>query len=260
MECDPKVILEIISILLGPNGCPWDKKQTPDSLCDYLIEEVFELVEAIRNDNRAEIEEELGDVFFLLFFISYLLERDKKIILQDVFQKNVIKMKNRHPHVFGSQKISTEQELIKTWEKIKKKEKNHKTKNPMDSIPKSLPPLIRAYRVHAKAAQMGFTWETNKDQEEAIFKELQEWIDAKHMELSKKEEEFGDFLFSLVEYGRRHGIKANAALQKAINKFLTRFYAMLKMAKERGLCFEKLTQREKDELWEEVKKSEHRIP
>ena len=78
MECDPKVILEIISILLGPNGCPWDKKQTPDSLCDYLIEEVFELVEAIRNDNRAEIEEELGDVFFLLFFISYLLERDKK--------------------------------------------------------------------------------------------------------------------------------------------------------------------------------------
>ncbi len=253
IKWDPKDVIEVISQLLGPNGCPWDKKQTPDSLCEYLIEEVFELVEAIRNKKREEIEEELGDVFFLLFFISYLLETKEDISLATVFQKNSQKMKNRHPHVFGSKKISTEKELFKMWEDTKKKEKNHREKDPMDSVPSSLPPLLRAYRIHAKAAQARFTWDTDKDQEKSVLQEIKEWIEAKSKDQTKMEEEFGDILFSLVEYGRRHKIKANAALQKSINKFLNRYYKMKELAQNKGLCFKKLNQREKDLLWEEVK-------
>ncbi len=255
MEFDPTQVLEVIYTLLGPNGCPWDKKQTPDSLCEYLIEEVFELVEAIRNNNTSEIEEELGDVYFLLFFITYLLYKDKKIDIKRVFSKNATKMKNRHPHVFGEKKITSEEELINTWESVKRREKNHRDKNPMDSIPKSLPPLIRAYRIHAKAEKMGFTWVSNREQKKSLLKEIEEFIEARDVlkDPNKMEEEFGDLLFSLVEYGRRHKIKANSALQKSINKFLMRFYKMLHLCHEKGLCFERLSQEEKDKLWEEVK-------
>ncbi len=254
MKFDPKEVFQVISILLGPNGCPWDKKQTPDTLCEYLIEEIFELVEAIRNGSNDEIEEELGDVYFLLFFITYLLEKENKIKINDVFKKNVIKMKNRHPHVFGDVKISEEKEILYNWEKIKRTEKNHKDKNPLDSIPKSLPPLIRAYRIHSKAEKLGFTWNNNLEQEEALKKELQEFLEAKRNSNQDMEEEFGDLLFSLVEYGRRHNIKANSALQRSINKFLTRFNKMLEIAKEKNIDFYSLPQEEKDKLWELAKK------
>lgn len=254
MEFDPTDVFDVISTLLGPNGCPWDKKQTPDSLCEYLIEEIFEFVEAVRGGTKDEIEEELGDVYFLLFFISYLLDRENKIKIKEVFKKNVIKMKNRHPHVFGDVKVSSEQEILTNWEKIKKTEKNHKDKNPMDSIPKHLPPLIKAYRIHSKAEKLGFTWDTNIQQEDALKKELEEFLEAKNKSQEDMEEEFGDFLFSLIEYGRRNNIKANSALQKAINKFLLRFNKMLEIAKKKNVDFSSLTQNEKDRLWDEAKK------
>jgi len=258
MDFDPKEVFYVISELLGPNGCPWDKKQTPDSLCEYLIEEVFELVDAIRKKDKCEIEEELGDVYFLLFFITYLLNRDNGIDVNKVFLKNAQKMKNRHPHVFGDVKVSSEEEILKNWEKIKQKEKNHRGKNPMDSIPSSLPPLLRAYRIHSKAEKMGFTWLTDEGQKQSVLKELEEFLMAKKTnDYEKIEEEFGDLLFSLVEYGRRNKIKANRALQKAINKFLDRFNKMISLAKDRGLEFEKLSQEEKDKLWEEVKKKKY---
>ena len=257
MEFDPKEVFYVINELLGPNGCPWDKKQTPDSLCEYLIEEVFELVDAIRKKDKYEIEEELGDVYFLLFFITYLLNRDNGIDVNKVFSKNAQKMKNRHPHVFGDIKVSSEEEILKNWEKVKQKEKNHRGKNPMDSIPSSLPPLLRAYRIHSKAEKMGFTWLTDEDQKQSVLKELEEFLMAKKTnDYEKIEEEFGDLLFSLVEYGRRNKIKANGALQKSINKFLDRFNKMISLAKDRGLEFEKLSQEEKDKLWEEVKERE----
>ncbi len=252
---DPTPVIEVIKRLLGPDGCPWDKKQTPVSLCDYLVEETFELVEAIRSGEIEKIEEEMGDVFFLLFFISFLLERDKGMDLNEVWKKNAFKMKGRHPHVFGKEPIESEAELLSRWEEIKKKEKNHKTlENPMDSIPVSLPPLLRAYRVHSKAATMGFTWENDLEQEEALQREWKEWVEVREgADRERREEEFGDLLFSLVEHGRRYGVKANSALLGAIEKFLFRFSQMLELAKKKSLVWENLSQKEKDLLWEEVK-------
>jgi ATP diphosphatase len=248
-------ILEVIDTLLGPNGCPWDKKQTPDSLCDYLIEETFELVTAIRNKDLDEIQEELGDVFFLLFFIARLYQ--DKFSLEQTFKLNAAKMIKRHPHVFGDKKIEDIEELLVTWEKIKKEEKEQKDKQEsvFASIPPTLPPLLRAYRINSKAARIGFTWPKDVDQEHKLLEEWQEWLKAKaSKDQDKMEEEFGDYLFSLTEYARRNSIKPNSALDKANNKFLHRFQAMEELATQKGIDLSQASIEEMDRLWEEVKK------
>ena len=248
-------IVEVIDTLTGPEGCPWDKEQTPRSMCDYLVEECFELVEAIRQDDTAEIAEELGDVLFLLLFIGRCMDRDNPDFLQSAMAANVAKMIRRHPHVYG-EKAADVSEVISNWEKIKKQEKAEKEKDPgvFASLPASLPPLLRAYRINSKAARAGFTWPTDADQEAKLneeWKELQEALSEPDAEA--REEEFGDYLFSLVEYGRRRGIKANSALAVANAKFLRRFEAVEALARERGLEIDSLSLTEMDTLWDEIK-------
>ena len=248
-------IVEVIDTLTGPEGCPWDKEQTPRSMCDYLVEECFELVEAIRQDDTAEIAEELGDVLFLLLFIGRCMDRDNPDFLQSAMAANVAKMIRRHPHVYG-EKAADVSEVISNWEKIKKQEKAEKEKDPgvFASLPASLPPLLRAYRINSKAARAGFTWPTDVDQEAKLneeWKELQEALSGPDAEA--REEEFGDYLFALVEYGRRRGIKANSALAVANAKFLRRFSAMEELAVERGLELDRLSLTEMDKLWDEIK-------
>ena len=155
-------IIEVIDTLTGPDGCPWDKEQTPQSMCDYLVEECFELVEAIRQDDKSEIAEELGDVLFLLLFIGRCHDRVIPDFLQTALAGNVAKMIRRHPHVYG-EKAADVAEVIKNWEQIKKQEKAEKDKDPgvFVSLPASLPPLLRAYRINSKAARTGFTWATD---------------------------------------------------------------------------------------------------
>ncbi|MFP4257359.1 MAG: nucleoside triphosphate pyrophosphohydrolase [Desulfovermiculus sp.] len=261
-----QAVREVIQALLGPGGCPWDKEQTPESLGDYLIEETFELVDAIRRGApEHEISEELGDVFFLLFFLSRLLI-DQNLIpgLQAVWEANAQKMKSRHPHVFADLKCSTRDELHQKWEEMKRQEKGtadatEYVRSSLASIPDSLPPLLRAYRLHAKAAKAGFTWNSDRDQEAALDREWiewkQTWSESAH---EREEDEFGDLLFSLVEYGRRRGMKANAALHRAILKFIRRFEAMLDLARRENLDWSAMSIEEKDELWERVKKGEKR--
>ncbi|MCF8086233.1 MAG: nucleoside triphosphate pyrophosphohydrolase [Desulfohalobiaceae bacterium] len=259
---DPEPILNVLQRLLGPEGCPWDREQTPHSLCEYLVEEVFELVEAVRSGNEGEITDELGDVSFLLFFLTELLSREYGIGLQQAWETSAAKMRRRHPHVFDNHHVATRDELLKTWERIKSEERESRSSTrkhaeKMASLPGSLPPLPKAYRIHAKAAQSGFTWGTGREQAEALHQEWGEWEEVrKSSDHSRKEEEFGDLLFSLVEQGRREGIKANAALHRANQKFLRRFEAALALAQERGLDWEGLSMTEKDRLWEEVKAQE----
>ncbi len=257
----PSRVIEVIKQLLGPEGCPWDREQTPQSLCDYLIEETFEFVEAVRRQDVPEIKEEMGDAFFLLFFMAVLLEKQGKgIELQKVWEDNARKMIRRHPHVFGQDEFSSRQDLHRKWEEIKQEEKNEKGKikdadNPLASIPESLPPLIRAYRIHSKAAKAGFTWDSDQEQEEALLQEWQEWQEVKDgPSQERKEEEFGDLLFSLVEYGRRQGVKANSALSRANHKFAARYARAVQLAKERGLDWNSLDMAAKDRVWDEVKK------
>ena len=263
-ENSPQAVWEVIDSLLGPQGCPWDKEQTPESLGDYILEETFELVDAIRRGAWGqEVAEELGDVFFLLFFLCRLLQDREQIPgLQKVWEANAGKMKDRHPHVFADVQCSTREELHQKWEEVKRREKGNTeatdyARASVGSIPASLPPLLRAYRLHAKAAKAGFTWESNREQERSLEKECSELRQALTSGNQERlEEEFGDILFSLVEFGRRQGVKANAALHKANLKFIGRFEAMLDLARERGLDWSDLTMQEKDDLWEEVKKKE----
>ncbi|MDD4952260.1 MAG: nucleoside triphosphate pyrophosphohydrolase, partial [Desulfovibrionaceae bacterium] len=209
-------VLGVIDSLLGPNGCPWDKKQTPESLCDYLVEEAFELVAAIRAGDQTEVMEELGDVLFLLLFVARLYADQKAFGLDEVLRANAEKMIRRHPHVFGDKEIKDQQELIRVWEKIKRGEKDAGPGRVFGSLPRGLPPLLRAYRINSKAARNNFTWASDQDQERHLASEWEEFRGAlAAADPESAEREFGDYLFSLVETGRRKGIKANAALDSA---------------------------------------------
>ncbi|OEU70850.1 MAG: nucleoside triphosphate pyrophosphohydrolase [Desulfovibrio sp. S3730MH75] len=243
----------VISTLLGPDGCPWDKDQTPRSLCDYVIEESFELVEAIRADDSEEAMEELGDVMFLLLFIAELYEKKGSFKLADALDSSSAKMIRRHPHVFADTKVENQEELLKNWEKIKRSEKDA-SKKTFDSLPKGLPPLLKAYRINSKAARTGFTFESDEQCVQQLESEWKEWNSAlKSGDTAKSEEEFGDYLFALVELGRRKGIKANSALDITNNKFLERFSKMEDIAKEQKKDVSEMELSELNELWNKVK-------
>ncbi|GAB7081705.1 nucleoside triphosphate pyrophosphohydrolase [Megalodesulfovibrio paquesii] len=247
---------QVIARLLGPGGCPWDQEQTPESLCDHLIEEAYELVDAIRSGNVADAREELGDLGFLLCFIGACYENRGDFTLDEALQGIASKMIRRHPHVFGDTEINSQDELLKNWERIKRSEKKGKD-GPVglyDSLPESLPPLLKAYRLHAKASRIGFTWPDTAEVEAKLQEEWTEFTEAVAQgDPAAKEQEFGDYLYTLVELGRRHGIKANAALDLANQRFLARFQTMEALARERGQSLDALSLAEQDALWNEAK-------
>jgi ATP diphosphatase len=272
-------VMDVIDSLLGPGGCPWDRKQTPQSLSDYILEESFELAEAVRADSpalsaveaekgenaspvneaaTAEVAEELGDVFFLLLFVARLYERGGRFGLPQVFRANAAKMIRRHPHVFEDLELSDRDELLKNWERIKREEKKNGADDKpgvFETLPKGLPPMLKAYRIHSKAARVGFTWETDEDRQGQLDSEAAELAEAVASgDEERIRDEFGDYLFTLIEYGRSLGVKANAALDDANRKFLTRFKKMEALARERGLDLPALSLDEKNALWGEVKK------
>jgi len=274
-----QAITDVIDRLLAPEGCPWDREQTPESLADYVIEECFELVEAIRSGKVHDVREELGDVMFLLAFIGRLYADKGSFTLDDAVEGNAAKMIRRHPHVFAEGECASREELLRNWERIKREEKAAAMAEdgaaddaqaasaegaPGDapggmfaSLPKGLPPLVKAYRLHSKAARVDFTWESDEDVEQQVEAEWLEWLDASASgDKERQEQELGDFLFTIVELGRRKGIKANAALDYATLKFLRRFEGMEALARERGLDFPNLPFEEKDALWNEVKAAE----
>lgn len=253
-----KELLEVIEALLAPGGCPWDQEQTPQSMCDYLAEETFELIEGIRNNDTDEAQEELGDVLFILLFMAVKYEQAGKFTLSDSLRANAAKMIRRHPHVFDDKRFEDRQELLDNWETTKKKEnEGTKRKRVFDSLPKGLPPLLKAYRINSKAARNRFTWDDTQGVESQLREEWKEWKEAETAgDPEAMEKEFGDYLFTLVELGRRHGIKANAALDYANQKFLDRFAGMEALAEERGLNLDDLDLDAKNGLWNEVKSKE----
>ncbi len=251
-------LISLIERLTGPDGCPWDKEQTPESLTEYLVEECHELVDAIRSGSAAHIREEMGDVAFLLMFLNVYYGQKGGPTLAQAMEETRAKMIRRHPHVFSNAEISSEAEILSNWEKIKRAEKaaqgEDERKGLFSGLPSSLPPLTKAYRLHSKAARVGFTWPEDEEVERQVEAEWLEFLDACADGDEKAiEHEFGDHLFTLVELGRRHNLKAAAALDAANRRFLERYEAMENLAAERGKDFAALTLDEKDELWEEVK-------
>lgn len=249
-------LMSVIDSLLGPNGCPWDKVQTPETLCDYVIEEAFELVDCIRSGDAQGAMEELGDVMFLLLFIARLYQDKGTFGLKDSLEAEAAKMIRRHPHVFDNLELADKEELLRNWERIKRSEGDGES-GVFDSLPKGLPPLLKAYRIHSKAARTGFTWESDADMLGALHREWRELETAVAVgEKPAMELEFGDYLFTLAEYGRRLGLKANACLDLANKKFLRRFNRMEEAITQQNLDLSTLSMEEWNRLWDEAKAAE----
>ena len=262
MTDELKKLLKLIAVLLGPEGCPWDQAQTPRTLSDYMLEEASELAFAIQNGRSEEIAEEMGDLLFLILLIGSLYEEKKSFTMAEVLQKIRAKMIRRHPHVFGEVSVKDQEDIGKNWERIKRQEKKEALQKAAgqepgfySSLPRNLTPLLMAYRLHARAARLGFTWPDDKTAENKLQEEWLEWKEACQAgDAEGMEEEFGDLIFILVESGRRKGIKANAALTRANIKFLTRFERMETLAKDKGLSLDRITLTEMDQLWDAAKK------
>ncbi|NJL59265.1 MAG: nucleoside triphosphate pyrophosphohydrolase [Desulfobacteraceae bacterium] len=251
-------LINLITRLRGDDGCPWDKKQTPQSMALYLIEEVHELVEAIRSRDIENICEELGDVLFLVFFVANLFGEQGKFDIYDVLSLNLEKMIGRHPHVFGTDTVENAEEVRQRWHQLKKKEKNHDSdKSLMDSVPTSLPALMRAYRISERAARIGFDWD---DLSGVMRKTEEEWNEFK-AELGKAESdqsnnsssEFGDILFTLVNVARFAKVHPETALAESVAKFEKRFRYMEKAALTRGMQLESVPREDMEKLWDQAK-------
>lgn len=246
---------DVLDKLTAPDGCPWDRSQTSQSLADYVIEESHELVSAIRFGDEQEVCEELGDVFFLLLFIASLYAKQNKFTLADAVNMCSAKMIRRHPHVFADAKFENQEQQLKAWEAIKKGE--HEAQGLFSSLPASLPPLIKAYRIHSKAARYGFTWPDDEEVERQVEAEWLELLEAIHSGDAKMQSwELGDMIFTLVELGRRLGIKANEALDFTTMRFLHRYKRMEELAKAQGAELTSMTLDQQDELWLKAKEEE----
>ena len=253
-------VLKLIETLRGETGCPWDRQQTPASLAVYLVEEIFELFDAIETGDPDAVCEELGDVLFHILFITTLYQEMGHFDIQKVTAINTAKMIRRHPHVFGNDKVESAEEVRKRWHKIKMKEKNQLSKGSiLDSVPKKLPALIRAYRISERVSKIGFDWENISD---VLKKVEEEWIeltsalreDGPAKGRSKRISlEFGDVLFTLVNVARFAGIHPETALAGSIHKFEQRFKHMEKTALENQRDLESLSQNELEKLWEAAK-------
>lgn len=254
-------LLDLIETLRGKDGCPWDKVQTPRSMAIYLAEEVYELIDAIESENPTDICEELGDVLFQVFFISTIFRERGHFDIKDVVRKNIEKMILRHPHVFGNIEIDGPDEVKKQWQQLKETEKRHENKeSALDTLPKRLPALMRAYKISEKAAGTGFDW---NDISGVIQKVEEEWSELK-FEIAEKNEngnnqdtlilELGDLLFVLVNLARFSNIHPETALSGAIKKFERRFKQMEKIISKTGKSIKSFSTDEMDMAWEEAKK------
>jgi tetrapyrrole methylase family protein/MazG family protein len=240
-------------------GCPWDRKQTRQSLKPFLVEETYELLEAIEEDNPEKIKEELGDLLFQIVFHSRIAKERGEFDMSDVITNISKKMISRHPHVFGEEKYNTPEEVISHWEEQKKREGKLR-KSLLEGVPKTMPSLLRAHRLQDRAAKVGFDWEKTEDVLEKLDEELKEFKKAlKRKNQDEIEDELGDIFFVLVNVSRFVGVNPEDALRKTISKFISRFRHIEMVAAEKGVKLSEMTLKEMDSLWEEAKKQELKI-
>ncbi len=242
-------LVELIAILR--KECPWDRKQTHHSIKDNLIEEAYEAVEAIDNNNFGELRKELGDLLLHVVFQSKMASENDNFTIEDVIYSISEKLIRRHPHVFGETSADKDSEVKANWEAIKLDEGR---KSVLDGIPKHLPGLIRAQRMQEKAANVGFDWAEWKLAWAKLNEEIDEWRHAvEHQTAREQQEEFGDLLFSLVNVGRLLDLNAEDSIRAANRKFIHRFQYIEETLSERGKSVVDATLEEMDELWDEAK-------
>jgi len=247
-------LIEILKILRGPDGCPWDRKQTHKSLVAHLLEEAHEVVEMIDYGDMEGLKDELGDLIMHIVFQARIAEENGEFTIDEVLNTISQKLIRRHPHIFGDTDVSDEEEIVKNWEQIKMEEGRESV---IEGVPKSLSALIRAHRLQQKASQVGFDWDSAEpvwEKVEEEFEELMEVVENGSPE--EVEDEFGDLLFSLVNLSRFLRINPEDALRSTIQKFIRRFQAIEKRVGERNLDMHSMSLEELDSHWDVVKAGE----
>ena len=251
-------LIETIDILRGENGCPWDREQTHESIKKGIVEESYEVVDAIEKEDDNALVEELGDVLLQVVFHSAIGKEDGYFNFSDVVEGICNKMVYRHPHVFGDSKLQSSDEVLAKWEDIKKKEKNFESvTDDLEGIAKALPALIRAEKIQKKVSKVGFDWDNVEDAAEKVKEELNEVLEVYNSEnKSKIVEEVGDLIFACVNVGRFLKVNSEEALNITSEKFIKRFNYIETKSKSMDIKLEDMTLSDMDKLWEEAKKLE----
>ena len=248
----------IIKRLRGENGCPWDKVQTHESLREAMLEEAYETVEAIDKKDISNLKEELGDVLLQVVFHADIEEEKGNFNLSDIIDSISKKMVYRHPHIFGTEKADTPQEVLQNWETLKKKEKKQKTQTEaMKSVPDALPALLKAKKVQKKAKEVGFDFENVKDALQKVHEELAELEETLSQSKQQQEEELGDLLFAIVNVSRFLQLNPEFSLTKATKKFINRFECVEQSALMGGKSLSDMTLEELEQFWVKAKYSKN---
>ena len=253
-------LMAVIEVLRGENGCPWDKEQTHDSIKKDIVEESYEVLDAIDNENVEGIIEELGDVLFQVLFHASLGREEEEFSLLDITDGISNKMIYRHPHVFGNTSVNSTEEVLVNWDELKKNEKNFESlSDELTGVAKALPALIRAKKIQKKAKKVGFDWDDVSGAFDKVKEELNEVIDVyKEGKVSRIKEEIGDLLFSCVNVSRFLSVDPEEALNLTTDKFINRFSYIERRAKELSSNLEEMSLEDMDKLWDEAKKLEKR--
>jgi tetrapyrrole methylase family protein/MazG family protein len=254
-----KTLYDIVTRLRAPDGCPWDREQNPVSLRGDLIEETYECIEAIDEQNPEHIREELGDLFLLATMISYMHEQKGLFSVADVLQTVSEKLVRRHPHVFGETKVKDSVEVLNNWAKIKVEQEGRRPKDSvLDEVSAGLPPLDRAWKLQKKAAKAGFDWPNVEGVIEKIREELNEAVEVVSSETESRdekiEEELGDLLFSVVNLCRYCAVEPSVALRRTNSKFIYRFKYVEKKMREKGQEMKPENLKIMDQYWDAAKK------
>jgi tetrapyrrole methylase family protein/MazG family protein len=263
-RADIEKLVSLVAQLRGENGCPWDKEQTRETLKPMLIEEAYEVLDALDAEDPVELKEELGDLLFQIVFHSQIAQERGEFDLADVIDRSHEKMVRRHPHIFGGADLRTAEDVLKNWEDIKSAEKGVQSashpeseRSLLDGIPPKLPALHRAYQMTAKASRVGFDWPRLEDILKKMREEESELLEAhrKH-DAQKTADEVGDLLFVIVNVARFLGIDPETALGRSNRKFYNRFQYVESTIKRQGREMKDASLSEMDTLWEEAKKNE----
>ena len=266
-------VVELMAALRAQNGCPWDRKQTHESLKPYLLEETYEVLETIDQGNLAKLREELGDVLLQVIFHSQIAAEAGNFTVEEVLDTLAEKLVRRHPHVFGNGEqtgtLTNSEQVLNQWEHIKRAEREAAggTQSALDRVPKTLPALLRAYQTQARAARVGFDWPHNAAGLEQIFGKVAEEVGELKEALAQAESgpnqpdrqtdiesELGDILFSLVNLARCVKVNPEEALRRSTNRFIDRFHLVETQAAAKGTALTDMTLAEMDELWDEAKR------